>query len=122
MLLSGGCEDPALQQRPAPGPGQAALRKDRKGQLETLTAEKADLEEQLEELRQREKLLAAEVTRLQFENDQQKNLIEALAPALTERDEYKAKVEELTATVARLRQKITELQRGPAATTQPANR
>ena len=75
----------------------------------TLLSRNRVLSLQLEELLAREKRLAAEVNRLRFLSDQQREQLDALSDAPTERDAYRSQCHELAEKVFQLERQLDEL-------------
>ncbi len=123
-MLACGCEDmprwkwssdeqptPAHEEAPKPpqdDPEVLVLRE----RITELENERAVLQGELKHLRRREEIFAQEVKDLRFANKQQARQIEVLRRAPVERDHYKAQVEELTARIKRLEEKLAAKNNG----------
>ncbi|HUT60031.1 MAG TPA: hypothetical protein VNA25_19470 [Phycisphaerae bacterium] len=122
---------PSSQSQPEPSaeaqPGEPATGP--ADDLASLKAENEILRSELDELRVRERRLAEQLKDLKFLNAQQLKQIEALADAPEQRDQYKAKAEQLEQELKRLKDQLSLLKYGrvfsepssqPATSTAPA--
>ena len=131
--LAIGCGDPPPPSPVVPLPvaltSQPAAAQVQEPAVETvrLRAEIAVLEQDVDHLRKREELLAAETRRMKFLSEQQARQLEAVAEAIKQRDAHKRQIEDLTAEkeallklVQDLRRQLQEMQQKFASATRPA--
>ena len=118
-----GCGWPPADEPPTPPP--ADVEKQQEAKLEQLHAQIRALSARNEDLSSRSLLLAKEVTRLQFLNDQLNKQLAAVGDAPHQRDLYKQRVQQLQAEAEALRKRVEELEtlvKPPATRPVPASK